>query len=106
MLEWIQYQLDTAAAVADVVKSDAAVRIAGVAPLHYLVSDATGAAATIEFLGGRLVAHTGGSLPVAVLANTSYGDSLRYWRRKGESSLPGGSGSEARLRAPRHNSER
>lgn len=97
VLEWIQYQLDTAATVADVVKSDAAVRISGVAPLHYLVSDPTGAAATIEFLGGRLVVHTNESLPVTVLANTSYEDSLRFWRRKGESSLPRGSGSEARF---------
>jgi penicillin V acylase-like amidase (Ntn superfamily) len=97
VLEWIQYQLDTAATVADVIRSDANVRIAGVAPLHYLVSDASGAAATIEFLGGRQVAHTGDSLPIAVLANTSYEESLRYWRRKGPSALPRGSSSEARF---------
>lgn len=97
VLEWVQYQLDTAATVGDVIKSDAQVRIAGIPPLHYLVSDASGAAATIEFLDGRLAAHTGSSLPIAVLANASYADSLTYWRRKGESSLPGGSGSESRF---------
>jgi penicillin V acylase-like amidase (Ntn superfamily) len=97
VLEWIQYQLDTAATVADVVRSDANVRIAGTVPLHYLISDPSGAAATVEFLGGRLVAHTGDRLPVAVLANTTYDESLRYWRQRGESSLPGGSRSEARF---------
>lgn len=97
VLEWIQYQLDTAATVADVIRSDATVRISGIAPLHYLVSDASGAAATIEFLGGRQVTHHGDSLPIAVLANTSYEDSLRFWRRKGSSALPGGSSSEARF---------
>ena len=40
VLEWVQYQLDTAATVGDVIKSDAQVRIAGIPPLHYLVSDA------------------------------------------------------------------
>ncbi len=97
VLEWIQYQLDTSATVADVVRSDANVRIAGPAPLHYLIGDPSGAAATVEFLGGRLVAHTGDRLPVAVLANSTYDESLRYWRQKGESSLPGGSRSEARF---------
>jgi penicillin V acylase-like amidase (Ntn superfamily) len=97
VLEWIQYQLDTSSTVAEVVASDRTVRIAGIPPLHYLVSDSSGASTTIEYLDGRLVAHTGASLPVAVLANGTYEDSLRFWRRKGESSLPGGSGSEARF---------
>jgi penicillin V acylase-like amidase (Ntn superfamily) len=96
-LEWIQYQLDTAGSVADVVASDAHVRIAGDAPLHYLVSDPSGAAATIEFLNGRLVAHTQTSLPIAVLANSTYEQSLQFWRRRGEPSLPGGSGSDERF---------
>ena len=97
VLEWIQYQLDTAATVEQVLASDEVVRIAGTAPLHYLVSDATGAVATVEFLDGRLVSHRGTALPVAVLTNSTYEDSLRFWRRHGESSLPRGSASEARF---------
>ena len=50
VLEWIQYQLDTAASVADVIASDARVRIQGQTPLHYLVGDRSGGTATIEFL--------------------------------------------------------
>ena len=71
VLEWIQYQLDTAEAVDDVLASDKRVRIDGRVPLHYLVSDRTGRAATIEFLHGRLVAHVGDALPVPVLTNST-----------------------------------
>ncbi len=77
-LQWIQYQLDNHATVEEVIASDREVRIAARAPLHYLVADRQGGVATIEFLDGRLVAHTGKTLPVAALTNSPYGDSLRY----------------------------
>lgn len=76
-LEWIQYQLDTASNVAEVIASLDRVRIAerGV-PLHYLVADANGGVATIEFFDGRPVVHRGDTLPVPVLANDPYASSL------------------------------
>jgi choloylglycine hydrolase len=96
VLEWIQYQLDTAATVDEVLQSHRKVRIAGGAPLHYLVSDASGRAATVEFLHGNLVAHTDDTLPVRVLTNSTYQDSLGYLEsRKGKT--PGGSGSRERF---------
>ena len=96
VLEWIQYQLDTAGSVGDIIASDARVRIAGRIPLHYLVSDATGAAATIEFLGGKLVARSGATLPAAVLANETYASSLAFTEaRRGQT--PSGSGSHERF---------
>lgn len=96
VLEWIQYQLDTAGSAADVIASDARVRIQGQIPLHYLVSDASGAAATIEFLRGALVARTGDTLPSAVLANETYASSLAFaGARAGQ--RPGGSGSHERF---------
>ncbi|HEX8618192.1 MAG TPA: linear amide C-N hydrolase [Thermoanaerobaculia bacterium] len=76
-LEWVQYQLDTAASVSEVLDNAKKVRIAdGRAPLHYLVADASGDVASIEFLGGKLVVHRGDSLPVPVLANDPYAESL------------------------------
>lgn len=78
-LEWIQYQLDTAATVADVLESASSkVRIAerGV-PLHYLVADATGDVAAIEFLDGKLTVHRGNALPKPVLANDPYATALQ-----------------------------
>lgn len=95
-LEWIQYQLDTAATVEDVIESHRKVRISGRVPLHYLVSDGTGRAATIEFLRGRLVAHTDDQLPAAVLTNSVYTKSLEFLlSRRGRT--PGGPGSMERF---------
>ncbi len=71
-LEWIQYQLDTAATVHEVIASDAKVRITPRnAPLHFLVADATGDAAAIEFLDGKMVVHKAN-----VLANDPYTESV------------------------------
>lgn len=77
-LQWIQYQLDTHATVGDVV-ADTAVRIAPLLfGLHYMVADASGEVAVIEFLDGARVVHVGEAIPVAVLANDTYGNLLRY----------------------------
>jgi len=80
VLEWIQYQLDRSATVTEVLASDRVIRIGGRTPLHWLVADRSGDAATIEFLDGRLVTHTGDSLRVAALTNHAYRDSLAYLR--------------------------
>lgn len=74
-LEWIQYQLDTASSVQEVVDSLKRVRISerGV-PLHYLVADPEGDVAAIEFLDGKPVVHRGDKLPVAALANDPYAE--------------------------------
>jgi penicillin V acylase-like amidase (Ntn superfamily) len=88
VLQWIQYNLDNHATVAEVLKSDNTLRIAGSTPLHYLVADRKGQVATVEYLDGRLVAHTGQKLPVAALTNSTYADSLRSAQKKeGVSSL-------------------
>lgn len=78
VLEWIQYNLDTAATTADVIAASEKVRIYSQTPLHYLVNDRAGNSATIEFLDGKLVAHTGDTLPVATLTNDTYKRSLRF----------------------------
>ena len=81
-LQWIQYQLDNAATVDDVVASDAKVRIsdAGSARIHFLVADATGAVATVESINGRTVFHRGQDLPYPVLTNDMYQVSVTYAR--------------------------
>ncbi len=80
-LQWIQYQLDTAATVEEVIQSDKAVRIdAGKStPLHFLICDRKGGAAAIEFLGGGLRLHTGKTLPVRALTNNTYEYCLGLW---------------------------
>lgn len=96
VLEWIQYQLDNYGSVAEVLAHAEEIRIRkGGTPLHYLIGDATGAAATIEYLQGNLVVHTGSSLPTANLTNDSYERSLAYFRA--QRSMPGGPGSLQRF---------
>jgi choloylglycine hydrolase len=75
---WMQYILDTCATVDDLIASNALVR--NITVDHYLVADRTGASAVIEYLDGELVVHTGDDLPVSVLSNWYYDDSLRLWQ--------------------------
>jgi choloylglycine hydrolase len=78
-LAWIQYQLDNFQSVKEVVESDSNLRIvADSIPLHFLVSDRSGHVASIEFIDGKTVYHTGEDLPVEVLANSTYDESLQY----------------------------
>jgi choloylglycine hydrolase len=81
-LQWIQYQLDTAASVDDVVASDAKVRIAdaGSARIHFLIADASGAVATFEYINGKATIHRGDKLPYPVLTNDMYQVSVTYLR--------------------------
>jgi penicillin V acylase-like amidase (Ntn superfamily) len=80
---WMQYLLDTCATVDEVLATDDVVRNLTVD--HYLVADRSGAAATIEFLDGELVAHTDADLPVSVLTNSPYSDVLSQWHTYGSS---------------------
>jgi choloylglycine hydrolase len=71
--------LDNFATVDEVIASNKTVRISkqNAVPLHYLVADAGGHAATIEFINGWLVAHKGKDLRYPVLTNTPYADALK-----------------------------
>ena len=81
-LQWIQYQLDNSATVEQVVNSDSLVRISytAIAPLHFLIADASGNVATIEYIEGKMIVHQGKNLPYQVLANCTYQNSLSYKR--------------------------
>ena len=78
-LQWIQYQLDNCATVQEVIATDKTIRISrqNAVPLHYLVADVNGHAATIEFINGKMVAHTGNDLTYPVLTNTPYKEALQ-----------------------------
>jgi len=78
---WVQYQLDNSATVKDVIASEVKIRHFGIF-MHYLFCDRTGECAVIEHLDGKLVAHTGPTLPVKVAANDGYRDSLEAWRSR------------------------
>ena len=85
-LGWVQYQLDNAATVAEVVANDSLVRIDGAnsSPLHFLVSDRAGGCATFEFLEGRTVVRRGADLPYRALANSAYDASVAHLEESAE----------------------
>jgi len=78
VLQWIQYQLDNCTTIEEVIATDKQLRISatGTTPLHYLVADANGKAATIEFLNGQMVIHEGNDLTFPVLTNSTYNESV------------------------------
>ena len=77
-LQWVQYQLDTAETVADVISSDEKLRILDPhGRVHYFLVDSTGDAAVIEWIGGRRVVHRGENLPVRAVANDPYALSVQ-----------------------------
>ena len=80
-LQWIQYQLDTATTVRDVISTDRLIRIdtQGTNPIHFLLSDRQGGAAVIEFLSGHMRVRTGKDLPIAALTNNTYAYGLELY---------------------------
>ncbi len=83
--QWVQYQLDNFSRVEDVIASDSKIRIQSSrdSKLHFLICEQSGICATIEFIGGELLYHTNERMPVKTLTNSTYADSLSFWR-KGE----------------------
>ena len=85
-LQWVQYQLDNFSTVDEVIASFQSIRIprppanSPVQGLHWLVGDSKGKCASIEFLNGKMVCHTGWTMPVKVLANSTYNQSIAYFR--------------------------
>jgi penicillin V acylase-like amidase (Ntn superfamily) len=77
-LQWIQYQLDNCATTAEVIATDSKIRIGQTYEnLHYLVCDASGNVAVIEFIEGKMKTYTGKKLPMEVLENQTYQQSLQ-----------------------------
>lgn len=100
--QWIQWQLDTASSVAEVLRNAALARVAMVrAPVHYFVCDRAGACAVVEYLQGRLAVHHAETLVTPVLANDSYATSMhafaRYMGIGAQRGVPRGHSSSARF---------
>ena len=83
ILQWIQYQLDNFSTIEEVIASDSQIRIRGSGGpgCHFLVCDRTGKCATIEFIGRKLVYHTKERMPVKTLTNSTYAESISFWKK-------------------------
>jgi len=82
--QWRQYQLDNFSTVQEVIESHSQIRVVqgtnGPAS-HYLVGDKMGNCASIEFINGKPMFHTGETMPVKVLTNSTYAESVSYWQQ-------------------------
>jgi len=83
--QWIQFQLDNYSTIEEVMNSDKQLRIVdAISKLHFLVCDRFGHTVSIEFLNGKMFCHTGNDLPVKVLANSTYEESLSCYNNNGD----------------------
>lgn len=80
---WLQYLLDTCSSLEEITATQARVRVIENVD-HFLVCDAKGSCAVIEFLGGKMVCHTGKTLPVAALTNNTYEESIDAWKKESQ----------------------
>lgn len=81
--QWIQYQLDNCATIDEVINTDKSIRIVDkISFFHFLVCDKFGNAAVIEFSNGIMVVKKGDELPVTVLANSPYHESISGFKTK------------------------
>ncbi len=90
-LQWIQYQLDTAASIDEVMASDQRLRIQTISGtnVHFFVAQRDGECATVEFLNGERVMHRGSSMLARALTNSTYQESSgAFARRKLSSGEP------------------
>jgi len=100
-LQWVQYCLDSFRSVTDVVASASEFAISGPADLHFITCDQSGNCAVIEFLDGKVVSRSERTLPLPVLTNNTFNESLEYLNRTlgygGDPITPDGTGSLARF---------
>lgn len=82
-LQWIQYHLDVSSTVEEVLASDTLIRISREVPvgIHFLVCDSAGKSATIEFINGKMVVHEDNNLPIPLLTNNTYEESISYLKQ-------------------------
>jgi len=90
--QWIQYMLDNFATVDEVINACSEINIRYLPQdnvrLHFLVTDASGQNAVIEFLNGQLIATTGDDLEKKAIANSTYDLSINYYNQGGNPDLP------------------
>lgn len=81
VVQWVQFQLDTAKDVGEVIASLRDVcpmpMLPAVERVHYFVTDASGDAAVIEFLDGDVVIQHGTETVQCALANSTWDQSCR-----------------------------
>ena len=76
MMQWMQYQLDNYENIQQVITSASDIVLDGW-QWHFFTADRDGNCASIEFINGKMVIHTGDEMPVKVLCNALYSFELK-----------------------------
>lgn len=82
--QWVQYQLDNSSNVQEVIANDKHIQIALGSPgrpidwsgFHFIACDRAGECVTVEGINGKTIYRTQKDLPVRVLTNTPYAESI------------------------------
>lgn len=82
--QWIQYQLDNSSNVQEVIDNNRHIQIIGSSPgkqldmsgFHFMACDRNGECVTVEGINGKMVYHRQKNLPVRVLTNIPYSESI------------------------------
>ncbi len=83
--QWIQYQLDNASKIEEVIQSDTLLRIVdAISKFHFIVSDRFGHSAIIEYLDGKMVWYSSKEYSHQSLANSRYTESLECFIKNGD----------------------
>jgi len=82
-IQWIQYQLDNSNSVEQVLKSFSNLRISnfmgwGPYKFQFFVCDRMGNCTIIQFIEGKMFYYTNETLPVKVLSNSPYEESITF----------------------------
>lgn len=81
--QWIQYQLDNCSTIQEVISTDKVIRIVDRnSKFHFLICDKFGNSAVLEFSDGIMIVKKGDELPVKVLANSPYNESVSAFKNK------------------------
>lgn len=81
-LAWIQYMLDNCTSVDEVIQANNQIRIASTsfAKIHFMILDANGNSAIIEYINGEMMVYRDSDMPYEVLENQTYPQSLAFMR--------------------------
>ena len=79
--QWKQYILDNCATVEQAIAIQSQIRIfykSGRFPTHFFLADKSGRCAVIEFVEGKMICSSGSAMPVNILTNSTYANSIEY----------------------------
>jgi penicillin V acylase-like amidase (Ntn superfamily) len=97
--QWAEYMLDNAKSVQEVIDISKKMQVLASnyfgqkVMVHLTVFDATGQSAVLEYVKGKLNIYTGKDLPIPIITNDTYPQSLKAFAKykdKKEPKLPGG----------------